>query len=99
MMCRKILMHVAVDKGAASGKSFVSYLNFLEENGFVSPVMKGWVDMIRRHGNEAVHELPEVPPDRGRGTLVFTEQLLRLTYEMAELARKFAPPEVPSATT
>jgi hypothetical protein len=91
MMCRKILMHVAVDKGAKDGQTFAGYLTYLQEKGFVSPVMSGWVDLIRKHGNEAVHELPEVTEDRGRSTLMFTEQLLRTTYEMDALARRYAP--------
>jgi hypothetical protein len=54
--------------------------------------MKAWVNLIRKHGNEAVHELPHITAERGNGTFVFTEQLLRSTYEMAPLAAKFAPP-------
>lgn len=92
MLCRKILMHVAVDKGAAAGKSFAFYLDYLQEHGYVPAVMREWVDFIRRHGNDAAHELPAVTEDRGAGTLVFTEQLLKSTYEMAELARRFAAP-------
>jgi hypothetical protein len=92
MLCRKILMHVAVDKGAEEGKSFVSYLDYLESQGYVPAVMREWVDFIRTHGNEATHEIPSVPADRGAGTFVFTEQLLKSTYEMAALAKKFAAP-------
>jgi hypothetical protein len=92
MMCRKILMHVAVDKGADKGQTFAGYLTYLQDKGYVSPVMAAWVDLIRRHGNEAVHDLPEVTEERGRSTLIFTEQLLRMTYEMDALAQRFAPP-------
>ena len=100
MVCRKILMHVAVDKGADAGKTFASYLTYLQDMGYVSPVMAGWVDLIRKHGNEAVHDLPEVTAERGRSTLIFTEQLLRTTYEMDALARQYAPgQEAPEATT
>jgi hypothetical protein len=38
--------------------------------------MKDWVDLIRKHGNEAVHELPHVTKERGSSTFIFTEQLL-----------------------
>jgi hypothetical protein len=92
MMCRKILMHVAVDKGAKGNQTFAAYLTYLQEKGYISPVMAGWVDLIRKHGNEAVHELPEVSEQRARSTLIFTEQLLRMTYEMDALAQRFAPP-------
>lgn len=92
MMCRKVLMHVAVDKGAAEGGTFAGYIDFLVEAGFVTPPMKDWVKLIKDHGNESNHRLPT--PDRGRaeGTLQFTAQLLRSVYEMAHLANKFAKP-------
>jgi hypothetical protein len=99
MMCRKILMHIAVDKGAKGGDTFAAYLTFLQGAGYVSPVMNHWVDLIRKHGNEAVHELPEVTEERGRSTLIFTEQLLRMTYEMDALAHRFAPPAAGEAQT
>jgi len=59
LICRKILMHVAVEKGAKEGESFAGYLAFLEQQGYVTPPMKPWVEVIRRHGNQATHELDE----------------------------------------
>ena len=61
--------------------------------------MQSWVDLIRRHGNEAAHELHHVTSERGRSTFLFTEQLLRSTYEMAALAAEFIKPndQVPPA--
>ncbi len=89
-MCRKILMHVAVEKGAAEGKPFAEYLSYLETQGYVTPPMKGWVDLIRKHGNKATHRLD--PPDRKRAesTLMFTAELLRLIYEMEYMAKQYA---------
>ena len=55
LLCRKILMHIAVDKGAQSGDKFEKYINYLENQGFVSPPMKDWVNLIRVNGNEATH--------------------------------------------
>lgn len=40
-MCRKILMHVAVQKGEKEGRSFSDYLSYLETQGYVTPPMKG----------------------------------------------------------
>ena len=37
LICRKILMHVAVEKGATEGDSFTNYLSYLEEKGFITP--------------------------------------------------------------
>lgn len=74
-MCRKILMHVAVDKGCDEGKSFGEYIDYIESE-YITPIMKPWVDLIRRHGNSSTHEL--VPPDvkRSESTLMFTAELL-----------------------
>ncbi len=90
LICRRILMHVAVEKGAKQDQSFSEYLSFLEDKGYVTPPMKGWVDLIRQHGNKAAHLLE--PPDRKRSesTLMFTAELLRLIYEMEHMANQYA---------
>jgi hypothetical protein len=95
MTCRKILMHVAVDKGADEGQSFASYIDFLQSSGYVTPPMKEWVTLIKDHGNEANHRLPAADRQRAEGTLQFTAQLLRSVYEMAHLAQRFAKPKAP----
>lgn len=91
VMCRKILMHIAVEKGASAGKSFAHYINHLVKKGYVTPPMEPWVTLIKDHGNMANHELD--PPDRRRaeGTLLFTVQLLRSVYEMGHMAKQFIP--------
>ena len=91
LLCRKILMHVAVDKGAKEGESFVTYLSYLENQGYITPPMKGWVDLIRQHGNQATHKIAPPDPERAESTLMFTAELLRLTYEMDYLAKKYIP--------
>ncbi len=89
LMCRKILMHVAVNKGAKEGDTFAEYLSFLESQGFVTPPMKPWVDLIRKRGNIATHELPASSKREALGTLSFTTQLLRSIYEMEYRAKQF----------
>lgn len=94
-LCRKILMHVAVDKGAKEGDTFASYIDFLLNAGYVTPPMKDWVDLIKKHGNEASHRLEAPNRERAEGSVYFTAQLLRTVYEMAHLAAKFAPQPKP----
>ena len=89
LICRKILMHVAVEKGAEEGKPFASYLSFLENEGYITPPMKAWVDLIRQHGNKATHELESPSQERAESTVMFTAELLRLVYEMEYLSKKF----------
>lgn len=79
LLCRKLLMHVAADKaGAGAGKKFAAYVTDLEEAGYITPPMKAWVDLIRKHANEATHELPAASRERAEGTLMFTAELLRI---------------------
>ena len=91
LLCRKILMHVTAQKGAKEGESFSEYLTFLADQGYVTPPMKKWVDLIRQHGNKAAHLLE--PPDRTRAesTIMFTAELLRLIYEMEHMANQYTP--------
>ena len=94
-MCRKILMHIAVDKKAKEGGSFASYIDYLEAQGYVTPPMKEWVKLIKDHGNEAQHLIAAPDRKRAEGTLIFTAQLLRTVYEMGHLAGQFTTPNVP----
>ena len=91
LICRKILMHVAVEKGAKEGGSFAAYLTHLEKSGYVTPPMKGWVDLIRKHGNKATHKLASPSQERSESTVMLTAELLRLIYEMEYMSKKFTP--------
>ena len=53
--------------------------------------MRKWVGLIRTRGNEATHELTPVSQERAESTLMFTAELLRLTYEMESMADRYAP--------
>ena len=91
LICRKILMHVAVEKGAEEGDTFASYITYLANQGYVTPPMNRWVNVIREHGNRATHELDEPDETRAESTLFFTAELLRLIYEMEQFADRYAP--------
>ena len=89
LLCRKILMYIGVDKGAPEGQSFVSYLDYLEQEGYITPTIKTWADRIRQFGNLSTHVLS--PPDKSRteATFKFTMVLLRIIYEMEHLSDQF----------
>jgi hypothetical protein len=91
LMCRKLLMHVAVEHGADEGEGFEFYVDFLVEEGVITRRMKPWVDRIRKHANRATHDIVPVEFDRARDTLEFTEQLLRIVYEMPHRMKERAP--------
>jgi hypothetical protein len=94
LMCRKILMHVAIDKeGADEGKSFTQYLDILAGAGYVTKPMKPWVDLIRQHANLSTHRLPAASFERATNTLAFTAQLLKLIYEVEHRAQIYVTPQ------
>jgi Domain of unknown function (DUF4145) len=81
LICRKILMHIAVEKGAAKDKSFQFYVEYLATAGYIPPDGKGWVDHIRSKGNEATHEIVVTQKPDAEELLSFLEMLLRFVYE------------------
>jgi len=83
MVCRRILMHVAVEKGAAEGLTFAEYVKHLGD-GFMPTTTKEWVDRIRTGGNEANHSIALVTREVAHDLLSFTETLLQLIYEIPE---------------
>jgi hypothetical protein len=81
LVARKILMNVAVDKGAGPNQSFQHYVDWLADNGYLPPGGKGWVDHIRRKGKEATHEIPQIDQADAEELIGFCEMLLKFVYE------------------
>jgi hypothetical protein len=81
LLCRKMLMNIAVEKGAEEGKKFIQYVEFLSEKNYVPPGGKEWVDHIRKKGNEATHEIALLKEEDALDLIGFTEMLLRIIYE------------------
>jgi len=84
-------MHIAVQKGAKEGESFVRYVEYLAGLGYVPPDGKGWVDYIRQKGNEANHEIKVMTLQDAQALIAFVEMLLKLVYEFP----KKVPPAGP----
>jgi hypothetical protein len=74
-------MNIAVSQGAKPGGSFISYVEYLASNGYVPPNGKGWVDHIRKKGNEATHEIVLMTQDDAQELISFSEMLLKFIYE------------------
>lgn len=81
LTCRKLLMNIAVSEGAAAGKTFMDYVEYLAKNGYVPPKGKDWVDHIRRKGNEANHEIVLMTESHASELISFAEMLLKFIYE------------------
>ena len=81
LSCRKILMHIAVEKGAEEGKSFIHYVEYLVNNHYAPPGSLPWVDKIRAGGNEANHEIKIMTKDEAQELVNFVQMLLTFIYE------------------
>lgn len=81
LVCRKLLMNIAVSLGAESGNPFIHYVGYLADKGYVPPGGKGWVDHIRTKGNEATHEIVLMNKTDAEELISFTEMLLKFIYE------------------
>lgn len=81
LACRKLLMHIGVEQKADQGKNFIYYVEYLANNGFVPPNGKGWVDHIRKKGNEATHEIVLMKKEDAEELISFAEMLLKFIYE------------------
>lgn len=95
LVCRKLLMHIAVEQGAKVGKSFVEYVEYLSEKGFVPPKGKQWVDHIRNKGNEANHEIVFMKEKDALELIDFIELLLKFIYEFPEKFQAVTTDEAP----
>lgn len=82
MVCRKILMNLAVEHKANPNESFAYYVDFLDNKGYIPPQGKQWVDAIRKRGNDANHEIALMDKKDAQIILHFTEALLRINYEL-----------------
>jgi hypothetical protein len=91
LCCRKLLMHIAVAKGADAGKNFIEYVEYLSSKGYIPPDAKSWVDHIRTKGNEANHEIVIMSEEEAKDLIAFVEMLLKLIYEFPAAAKKYSP--------
>jgi hypothetical protein len=85
-------MHIAVDQKATPGLSFLEYVEYLANNGFVPPNGRGWVDHIRKKGNEANHEITLMTKEDATDLVSFAEMLLRFIYEFPNRVPKSGGP-------
>lgn len=81
LCARKVVMNLAVNKGAELNKSFGYYVNYLVENNHIPKDVADNLDHVRTKGNEAAHELPEISYNEAFELMVFLEMLLRFLYE------------------
>lgn len=82
MICRKILMNVAVSKGAKNSLSFFDYVDYLDNGNYIPPDGKDWVNHIREKGNEANHEIKLQSKESAEDLIFFIEMILKFCFEV-----------------
>lgn len=99
MMCRKLLFHIAVANGLPAtddkdrAPTFSQVVEHLVADGLVSSRMRPWVEQIKKVGNDANHVIVPMDKDIAMDIAIFTEQLLKLTYEMDTIMARQVPAE------
>ncbi len=88
LCCRKLLMHIAVAKGAKENLKFIEYVDYLADNKHITEDAKDWVDHIRQKGNEATHEVVIMNQEDAEDLICFSGMLLRLIYEFPAKLKK-----------
>ena len=92
LACRKLLMHIAVEKGAETNKTFSFYVKYLADNHYAPPGSQSWVDKIRDSGNEATHEIKIMTKEEAEELVNFIEMLLTFIYEFPGKTKAPAAP-------
>jgi hypothetical protein len=95
LCCRKLLMHIAVVKGAEEDKGFSYYAKFLLENHYVPPDAASWVKFIVEKGNQSNHEIMKSEREDAKLVLQFVGMLLKNVFEFPALSAKAVPPVPP----
>jgi predicted metal-binding protein len=82
LVCRKILMAVAVDQGAADGGNFTLYVDYITNTILNYPKAKHAIDAIRKIGNEATHKIQFVDHADARRSLRICQYVLDAVYDL-----------------
>ena len=85
---RKLLMHVAVSLGAKEDQKFVEYVNYLDEEHYIPPNARDWVEPLRKYGNDATHQIVIMDEEQAAQLLDFAEMLLKIVYEFPAKIRR-----------
>jgi hypothetical protein len=91
LTARKLLMHIAVAKGATAGESFLQYAQFLVDEHWAPPGSEVWIEHWRQTGNEANHELVVSTAGQAQELLTFVEHILINVFELPSSAPMSAP--------
>lgn len=78
---RKVLANTAIYFGAKDGQNFVSYVDYLLDNGYVPEKSKDWIDTIRTDGNKATHDKTAMNQENATKIMGFVQMLLIINFK------------------
>ena len=96
LACRKLLQNLSVHLSAPGNKSFAFYVQWLVDNNHVPQPCHGWIDSIRKLGNEATHEIPAINREAAKDAIKFSEMLLKIIFEYPYKVTGAAPTSAPA---
>jgi hypothetical protein len=82
MVCRKLLMACACDKGETDGKPFGAYVDHITTKVLGYPDAKTPIDAIRTIGNEANHEVKLVNQTDATRAMKIVTYMLNTIYSL-----------------
>lgn len=86
LLGRILLSHVAVSFGAKQGDTFQNHISYLKEHNYITANSTGWVDQIRKYGNQANHKLTINTREEAEKIIKFCEMVLKTNYEYPAIA-------------
>ena len=100
MACRKILLHVAEEKGLKVEKktTFIEAVNYLFEEGWMPKSARIWIDALKKIGNDANHKIELVEDKAARIAITFTQQMLENVFQNVALAESYREASSPPST-
>lgn len=81
LLCRKLLMSMAVDLGAKENQTFAEYIKFLDD-GYIPRNYHKWVDRVIKINSQATHNLDINSKEEADMNLLFCKVVLLWDYEM-----------------
>ena len=82
MVCRKIIMALAVDLGAVEGLSYKKYIKYILDTDLATSII-GVLEPIRVHGNQANHDLEPSSEEVAEDVFMLTTAFLHTIREEA----------------
>ena len=100
MLCRKIIMNIAVTKFNYPGnKNFSEYIQCMKANNDIGTPLVSRLHDILRIGNDANHEIPTMDSDKAKETLELSADFLQATRHPTQQPNYRLKNRLPKALT